>query len=209
MAEKTLAKKLLNKIKSIFINGLLTLLPVTLTYLLFKSTFCLVRGWLEPLQSLKPEYLKNIPFVEFLLVLAFIFVFGLVLKMFVLGKIIKAIEEEVILKLPLVRSVYTGLKQLAHALTSQDAQSLNNKVVILEFPGAGINSIGFLTGQFPSEYSPDQNKKYFSIYVPTTPNPTTGFFVILEEGKFTSIDLTRQEAMAMIISGGIIKPKTK
>lgn len=207
MPEKTLIRRLFNSIKSIFLNGLLTLLPVTLTFLLFRATFSLVKGWLAPLQSLKPDYLVDIPYVEFILVLLFIFLVGLVLKFFLLKRLVHTIEEGIILRLPLVRPIYTGIKQLAQALTSQDTQSIN-KVVILEFPSQGIYSIGFLTGEFPKELAPSKDKKYFSIYVPTTPNPTTGYFIILEAGKFQTTNLTRQEAMAIIISGGIIKPET-
>jgi uncharacterized membrane protein len=205
MAKKSFAKRLFNSIKSVFLNGLLTLLPVTLTFLLFRATFSLVKGWLSPIQALNPAYLKNIPHVEFALILLFIFLVGLILKLFLLDKLVHALEEGIILRLPLIRPVYTGIKQLAQALTSQDPQSMN-KVVILEFPSQGIYSLGFLTGKFPKEISPTQDKDYFSIYVPTTPNPTTGFFVILEEKKFKTTELTRQEAMTIIISGGIIKP---
>ena len=200
-------KNLFNKIKSIFLNGLLTLLPISLTYFLFKSTFCLIKGWLAPIESIEALRRFNIPHIEFILVFAFIFAFGLVLKLFILKKLLKLFEESIILRLPLVRPIYTGIKQLAHGLTTQDQHSLN-KVVIIEFPSEGIYSLGFLTGQFPEELTPYADKEIFNIYIPTTPNPTTGFFIIAPKSKFKPIDLSRQEAMAIIISGGIIKPKT-
>ncbi len=203
---KKILVKIADLLKSLFLNGLLIILPMTLTILLFKASFKLVKSWLAPLANYMPQCLVNIPHAEFLVVFGSILLIGAIVKFFVLKPFIHLIEEQFLMRIPLVRPVYSGIKQLVGAFTKKDQSSLNT-VVLLEFPSAGIHSIGFLTGEFPKVVSPQDGKQYFNIYVPTTPNPTTGFFVLLPENKFTIIDLTRQEAMSLIISGGIIKPE--
>lgn len=203
---KKILVKIADLLKSLFLNGLLIILPMTLTILLFKASFKLVKSWLAPLANYMPECLLHIPHAEFLVVFSSILLLGSIVKFFVLKPFIHLIEEQFLMRIPLVRPVYSGIKQLVDAFTKKDQSSLNT-VVLLEFPSAGIHSIGFLTGEFPKVVSPQDGKQYFNIYVPTTPNPTTGFFVLLPDDKFTVIDLTRQEAMSLIISGGIIKPE--
>lgn len=203
---KKILVKIADLLKSLFLNGLLIILPMTLTILLFKASFKLVKSWLAPLANYMPECLLHIPHAEFLVVFSSILLLGSIVKFFVLRPFIHLIEEQFLMRIPLVRPVYSGIKQLVDAFTKKDQSSLNT-VVLLEFPSAGIHSIGFLTGEFPKVVSPQDGKQYFNIYVPTTPNPTTGFFVLLPDDKFTVIDLTRQEAMSLIISGGIIKPE--
>ena len=78
----------------------------------------------------------------------------------------------------------------------------------VEFPRSGIFSLGFLANQVDEKIAPDTEKKYFSIFIPTTPNPTSGFLIVVPEDQITIIEISRQEAMAMIISGGIIQPET-
>ena len=114
--------------------------------------------------------------------------------------------EEILFKVPLVRPIYSGIKQLIHAFSIQDKITFK-KVILVEFPRPGLYSLGFLTSELPSSIAPTPNEKFYNIFIPTTPNPTSGFFVILSEKEFKEVDLTRQEAMAMIISGGIIQPE--
>ncbi len=203
---KNLLVRLADLFRSLFLNGLLIILPMTITFLLFSASFKLIKGWLAPLAGYMPSCLTTIPHSEFFVVIGSVLLIGVVVKFLVLRPFIHLIEEHFVMRIPLVRPVYSGIKQLVNAFTSKDQSNLNT-VVILEFPSAGIHSIGFLTGEFPKAVSPSDGKKYFNIYVPTTPNPTTGFFVLLPSDKFTVIDLTRQEAMSLIISGGIIKPE--
>jgi len=202
---KNFFKQVIEFLRSLFLNGLLIVLPITLTFLLFNASFKLIKRWLLPLQNFLPNSFLAIPHSEFLVVIGSVLLIGVVVKFFVLKPIINLIEEQFLLKIPLVRPIYSGIKQLVTAFTSKDQLTFNT-VVLLEFPSSGIYSIGFMTGEFPLPVNGD-DRKYYNIYVPTTPNPTTGFFVLLPEGKFRVIDLTRQEAMSIIISGGIIKPE--
>ena len=80
------------------------------------------------------------------------------------------------------------------------------QVVYVEFPRKGVYAIGFVTGTLPPEIAPKTDETYYSVFIPTTPAPTTGDFAALTEKEFIKCSLTRQEAMALVISGGIIQP---
>lgn len=189
---------------TIFIKGLITILPVALTIAIVNFSFKMLKGWLHPLYDMEPTFLKQIPFSEFLLAFVAILVIGTIVNLFVLQALI-TLAESIVFKIPLVRPIYSGIKQLVQAFNPHDVSF--KKVVIIEFPRPGIYSIGFLTGEIISELAPDATTKYFSVFVPTTPNPTTGFYFMVAEEKVRVITISRQEAMALIISGGIIQPE--
>jgi len=197
--------RILDIIRSLFLNGTLVILPIALTIVIFHAAFKLIKGWLVPVQRFEPSFLHGIPHAEVLIVIAFIFVVGVISKLFISKRIIHWFEQGVF-KFPLVSPIYSGIKQIVHALTDQDKFSFNT-VVFAEFPTKGSYCIGFYTGECPIEMSPTQETAYYNIYIPTTPNPTTGFFILMPKEKFVVSNLTRQEAMTVIISGGIIKPE--
>jgi len=204
--KKNIFIALLDSIFSLFLTGLFTLLPITLTIAVFTITFRVLVSWLEPLKRFGLPFIGVIPYSEVILTVAIIFLAGALYNIFLLRPIIHGIEN-LFKKIPLIRPVYSGIKKLVHAFSFQDKVSFN-KVVCVEFPKAGIYSIGFLANQVDERIAPDATKKYFSIFIPTTPNPTSGFLILVPENEFTIIDISRQDAMAMIISGGIIQPDT-
>lgn len=198
-------EKLTDKLAHLFLTGLVTILPITITIALFNSSLKMVIVWLEPLQQfINPHILVIIPYAEVILAILIIIIIGTLYNMFLLDHIIHLLELFV-QKIPLVRHVYTGIKQLIHAFGTQDKVNFK-KVVIIEFPKAGIFSLGFLTSEINPLIAPTQDKKYFSIFIPTTPNPTSGFCIIAPENELHFTQWTQQEAMTMIISGGIIQP---
>jgi uncharacterized membrane protein len=197
--------KYLEIIWAIFLNGLFAILPLTLTIALFNFSIRLLKNWLEPIYRLEPAFLHRIPHSEVFLVILVIFAIGTILHVFILRSLLHWVEY-FIARLPLVRPIYAGIKQLVSAFSMQDKLSFK-QVVLVEFPIKGIYSLGFMTNEMASEITPKQGKKYFNIFIPTTPNPTSGFFVMVPEEDALPTDLTRQEAMALIISGGIIQPE--
>ncbi|MBT3828044.1 DUF502 domain-containing protein [bacterium] len=202
---KRLSKTLVNKLISVFLNGLFTILPLALTIGLFAFSFRLLKRWLEPITALTPDWLNVIPHGEIMVVIAAVFILGAILKTLILRQMVRLLEA-IVAQIPLVRPVYFGLKQLVQAFSLQDTLTFK-KVVLVEFPRKGVFSIGFLTGQVAKQLAPDQQKKFFNVFMPTTPNPTSGYYIMLAEESITVVDLTRQEAMALIISGGIIQPE--
>lgn len=197
--------RIAQSIWSLFLSGLLTILPLTLTIALFNLSFSLLERWLRPIAQLRPAFLDCIPYAEFILVIILIFLIGAFVKVVILKSSLHAIER-LIKRIPLIRPVYAGIQQLVHAFGSQDATSFK-QVVLIEFPRNGIYSIGFLTSELPEPLRPDLNIPLLHVFIPTTPNPTTGYLILVPHNQITVIDLTRQEAMALIISGGIIVPE--
>jgi uncharacterized membrane protein len=187
---------------TLFLSGLFALLPITLTVGVFTLTLRLIQGWLQPLKHI--GFLPSTPYSEFLLAILIILVAGTLYNMFILRPFIHALEN-LFFKLPLIRPVYSGIKKLVDAFSFQDKASFS-KVVMVQFPRPNIYSIGFLANECDGSLNTPTDKKYFSIFIPTTPNPTSGFLVIVPEDEITILDISRQEAMAMIISGGIIQP---
>ena len=203
--KKSMLRMFLNYIKVIFLEGLLVILPITLTLALFQFLFKLLKNWLKPIFLLEPSYLQKIPQSEILLVLLLIFFVGAIFRHFFIQSFLNFIES-IFLKIPLMNPIYAGIKQLVKAFTAPE-QLTFKKVVLIQFPRLGIFSIGFLAREVHPDMAPDTIKKYYTIYIPTTPNPTTGYLIVAPENEFMIIDLTRQEAMSIIISGGIIQPE--
>ena len=138
-------RRLAQGIWSVFLNGLLTILPLTITIALFHLSFSLLEGWLRPIAQLRPAFLDCIPHAELILVIILIFIIGAFVKVVILRSSIHAVER-LIKKIPLIRPIYAGIQQLVHAFGSQDTTSFK-QVVLVEFPRNGIYSIGFLTSR--------------------------------------------------------------
>ncbi|MGZ6254749.1 MAG: DUF502 domain-containing protein [Candidatus Chromulinivorax sp.] len=191
--------------RHLFFQGLFFLLPIALTFSLFHICLNLIMSWLEPLRKLHLPFLEMIPYYEIIVVCIFILLVGICLKAFVLKPMIK-VAEDIFAKIPLLSTVYFGIKQLIEAFSAHNHTTFTD-VVYVQYPRIGMYSIGFLTSQVAPEIAPDQEKKYYNIYLPTTPNPTHGYFIILSQDQFHHANLTRQEAITMIISGGIVQPE--
>lgn len=192
-------------LSSLFLDGLLAVIPFILTITIFSYTFSILKKWLAPLYRLEPPLLKQIPNSEFFLAVALILIIGAFVKFFLLSSLVQIIENQ-FRKIPLLRQIYFGTKQLTQAFGPQDKLSFQ-KVVLIEFPRAGIYSIGFMTTEVTSVISPNPSLKYVGVFIPTTPNPTTGFYVMTPETECIVLNISRQDAMAIIISGGIIQPR--
>lgn len=205
--KKTLITQLTHYIWSFFLSGLFTILPIVLTLALFRFAFGVLKSWFHPLQeTLAKTTVGNIPHIELIAVIIMIFVIGILMQLFLLRSFLTVIEEAIIFRIPIVRPIYTGIKQLVSAFSPNNKLSFK-KTVLIQFPRIGVHSIGFVTGRLPTELSQESNEELYYVFVPHTPNPTSGFLVIASQREIVNIDLTRQEAMALIISGGIITPE--
>jgi len=214
-----MARKVQNKIVnfirfiwSLFLNGLLAILPLALTIAFFNLSIRIVLHWIQPIRHViahyipsTPKVISSIPYNDIILALIGILVIGALTKFFLFDVIIKQIEK-IFTKIPLVSPIYSGMKQLVHAFKPDDKLSFK-QVVLVEFPRKGMYSVGFLTSIAPASLINNNNQVYVNIFVPTTPNPTTGYFIMVAKEEVIETELTRQEAMALIISGGIIQPQ--
>lgn len=201
MEFKELYEKPLQYIQHLFVTGLIFLLPIMITFSLFHFFFSVIKKWLEPIRSLHLPIIENIPHHEILVLVTFIFIIGVLIKAFILKPLVHVLEES-LSKIPFIRTLYVGVKQLVFAFSSRDQTSFK-RVVIVQYPRAGIYSIGFLTKDMPEAIA---GTNLVGIYIPHTPNPASGNFVMFPATDIQETDLTRQEATALIISGGIVQP---
>lgn len=198
-------KKIIDLLWQTFIDGFFTLLPLCATIGIFSFSFGLLKRLLSPLQELNIPYIDTVPHSEFLLVIVFIFLAGIFLKTFILRSLL-AYLEILMARIPLVRPIYLNIKQLVDAFTPSDNPTFK-KIMLVEFPRKGMYSIGFLTSEFPTQITPgDIQEQLYSLFIPMTPNPTNGFFIALPLSECHEVQITTQEAMTLVMSGGIIQP---
>lgn len=198
-------KKFFDQLRSLFLSGLLMLLPIAITIVIFKFLIKLMHGWLTPLCKLEPVCLRTIPGFEFLIALVIIIAIGLISRLLIFKAFMRT-GEKLINKIPFVRPVYHGIKQIVYAITHQDSKSFQ-QIVWVEFPRANCYSIGFITGPVHPTFAPSLDKEYFNVFVPNVPNLTTGHFIVVCKDDFKPSALSRQEAISIIMSGGIVQPK--
>lgn len=194
-----------------FFNGLLIILPFTLTVSLIMLASKIFIGWLQPAQEFLGHpiiFLSAIPYKAILnkifLVVIILVLIGAIVRFFLLEPLIHLFEK-MLFQIPLIQPVYSAIKRLISAFSAHDQVSFQ-KVVLVEFPRKGVFSIGFLTSELSPDVMRDQKEKLYNIFIPHTPNPASGSLIILPKDDFQEINLTRQEAITMIISGGIIQP---
>ena len=201
MEIKDLFQRPLEYLQHLFVTGLLFLLPIALTFSIFNFFLNMIKKMLIPIKNLNIPIINKIPHYEILLLIVFVFLIGVLIKTFILRPIMHVVEE-FLSKIPMVNSLYKGIKQLVYAISSHDQTSFK-KVVLVQYPREGIYSIGFLTKNIPSEIS---SLDLVGVYIPHTPNPASGNFIMVSAANVQEINLTRQEATALIISGGIVQP---
>lgn len=192
------------ELQALVISGLLTLLPLALTGAAIHLFIRIMSDWVAPIRLYEPHALQAIRFSEYGVLIAVILGVGLFARLFLFRYLIDIIEGG-IKRLPLVRHVYFGVKQLAAMLTSTGEKAEHHRPVLIEFPRTGMYSVGFVTG-IASHWAPTRDEEWLSVFVPTTPNPTTGFYLMVPRRECKPLALTRNEAMALIISGGVLQP---
>jgi len=194
-----------NKLKKIFITGLAIIIPVGLTLYILIFLIDMMDNLLRIIPfRYQPETLLGfrIPGLGVIVTVVLIFVCGLVAKSY-LGYRIVSSGESFVDKIPFVRSIYQSIKQVSDSMFA-DRRSGFKKVVLVEFPRKGIYTVGFVTGKPSPEIQSKVGQTCISVFLPTTPNPTSGYLVIVPENDLLQVDMTVEEALTYIISVGIV-----
>ena len=214
MSDKNFLQKIISHIKTLFLQGLFTILPILLTVFIATFTYEFLSRWLAPLRQIEPLYLQKIPGSEFILVVLFLLLVGFLLKLFFISPIIHW-GERLIEKIPFVRGVYSASKTLVDFFKIPDPASKARKVVLVEFPRKGLFNIAFLlepaTNNFAKllpEHLKESGKTYYKIFMPNSPNPTSGYFIIANEDEIIHTDMTFEEAIKTVVSCGLITPES-
>lgn len=197
-------KNFLNAIKAIIkrdlLTGILVFVPLYLTFQILK----LLIGIMDELIVLfPPAYgLKDIPGLGIFIAILLLILLGAFAHNYI-GKKIIAWGDGVLGRIPLVRTIYLGLKQITETFIIRNRGNLQ-RVVLIQYPREGIYSIAFVTG-VPRSYTQNlTGKALISVFVPTTPNPTSGFFLMVPRDDAIPLDITVEEAFKIIISGGMV-----
>ena len=198
--------------RNAFISGLLMLAPITVTWLVFSALFAQVGGgFRDYFFFFVPETLRRHPSLDVvwnilatLIVVLLVTALGYISR-YVLGKYFGGLAERFIQNIPGVSAVYNTVKQIVATFGSSN-RNLFSKVVLVEFPTKGIYSIGFLTNKARGEPQAKTAADVWTVFVPTTPNPTSGFLIMLPKTQITELEMSVGDGMKMIISGGVVVP---
>jgi len=192
-------------LKRYFLTGVLVVTPIWGTILILKTLFVTVDGILgNVLAQMVPAY--YVPGLGIVTLLILIFSVGLFAANF-MGRQIVRIWEDWLNRLPLVRGIYSTLKSMMDILSFSDRGSYH-RVVLIQFPKNGHYCFAFVTGMTKSETAALGQEPLIHVYVPTSPNPTSGYFLLVPEREVTSVDISVEEAMKLIVSGGLYVPST-
>jgi uncharacterized membrane protein len=163
------------------------------------------------LESVVPSFLspqalfgRDIPGFRVIVVLVVLFVTGILAANF-LGRSILRFWEAILGRIPLVRSIYTSVKQVSDTLLAPNGQAFR-QAVLIEYPRAGCWSIGFLTGTSGGEVAEHLPGEHVSVFVPTTPNPTAGFLLIVPRSDIKPLNMSVDAALKYIVSMGVVAP---
>jgi uncharacterized membrane protein len=201
-------KKMNRRIRNVFITGLLITLPIALTYFILQFLF-------KNLDSLSPVFTKvlidlgapipegyRIPALGLVITLLIVLAVGWFTTNF-FGKRLILLGENIVGKIPFVRRIYKGSKQVVQSIAHADTRAFR-KVVLIEFPRRGMLAIGFVTGEARGEVQENTCDDVLNVFVPTMPNPTSGFLVFAPPEELTEIDMSIEDGVKYVVSGGIV-----
>lgn len=190
-------KKIRVFLKKYFITGLLVILPVWATYYVLSALLGVIDGLLADIPA---HFLgQRIPGLGIITLLLFVLLVGVLFANYMGSRIVK-VSDDLLHKVPLVRGVYFTIKQIMETFSMK--QQFHG-VALVEYPRKGCYSVGFMTSEMQGVQF-GLSGKFVSVFVPTTPNPTAGFLLILPEAEVARLDMTVEEGMKFIISLGLV-----
>jgi uncharacterized membrane protein len=196
-------------VRTAFLSGLLLLAPLAITIYAFLWVIEFVGGRFRPFfDTLIPLRLQSIPFLWDVAIT--IVMFGLItlfgfISHYLFGKYLLDLGERVITGIPGVSTVYGSVKQVVATFSTQN-RNLFSKVVLVQYPREGVWTLGFLTSKTQAEAQARAGRELWAVFVPTSPNPTSGFVLFLPPDEITELDMTVGDGMKMVISGGAVVP---
>ncbi len=204
--------KIRSKMQRVFIAGILTILPLTITYVLFRFLFDKVDAFFQPLiihfleQLSYSEHISYIPGLGIVATIILVFLVGLFVTN-IAGKKLMELMEAVLSRIPLVRNVYVASKQFFETISvASTSQNGLHKVVLVEYPRRGLYSLGFVTCESTGEPQKVTREDVVNIFIPTTPNPTSGMLIMVAKADLIPLTMTVEEGLKLVVSAGIVTP---
>ncbi len=180
-------------------TGLLVAFPLVVTLFFGRFLFDLIDRWADPIS--RQLFGRPIPGFGAAIFVIGIFLLG-VLAHNVIGRRVLHWGERMFARIPVLRAVYTGTREVTKAFASNRSRSFR-RVVLVPFPTMDVWGVAFVTGEF-DEHAPAGTRRVVTVFMPTTPNPTTGFFLVYPLTSVKETDLTVEEALRLVISGGLV-----
>jgi uncharacterized membrane protein len=200
--QKRLSTRIALHVRRTLLAGTLAALPLVVTYIVVRWLFGVLDGLFAPLVERIVGF--NIPGVGLLISLTLFYLFGM-LSANIMGRQIEAGLDRLMLRLPVLRAVYSSAKQVIDSFSADGARQ-RQRVVLVEFPAKGNYMIGFVTRDIPSGHL--HGESTIAVFVPTSPNPTSGALLFLPESAVVPTAMTTEEAFKVVLSGGVIVPET-
>ena len=193
--------KIIQKLRNLFITGLVIFIPLAVTIYVLWITFNFFDGFLKPL--VVAVYGKAIPGISLLVTLFLILAIGAFARA-AIGKSIFDYLDKGVLRIPIVRSIYSTIKGASTAFL-MPKQGGFKSVVLVEYPRKRSYALAFTTGLSAGEVQKKTAEKTVNVFVPTSPNPTSGFFLMVPEKDLISLNMSVEEALKFVVSGGLSK----
>ena len=200
----------MGRLRRYLVAGLLVWIPLGVTLLVITFLVDTMDGTLRLLPEVwRPEHLLGfrIPGLGALLTLAVVLLTGMIVSN-LFGRELVRVWERVLNRIPLVRSIYSGVKQITESLFTSGAKSFR-KVALVPYPHANSWTLAFLTGEGSPEARTKTGKELVSVFVPTTPNPTSGFFLMVPRETMIELDMSVDDGLKMLLSVGVVVPEHK
>jgi uncharacterized membrane protein len=199
---------LLGRLRAYFLTGVIVTAPISITIFLVWEFLDFVDthvAGLLPARYNPETYLPfSLPGLGLLLMLAFLTLVGM-LTAGLAGRTLVRMGERLLSRMPVVRGVYGTLKQIFETVLAQKSRSFR-EVVLVEYPRRGIGAIGFVTGPTRGEIQARSDEEMVNVFLPTTPNPTSGFLLFVPKSDLIPLDMSIEDGIKMVISGGIVGP---
>lgn len=197
-----------HRLRSYFIAGLLVTAPVSITFWLAWVVLTFIDARVTPMIPVDYNPNTYLPFVFpglGLIILILVMTVVGALTTVLLGRTIVAVGERLLSRMPIIRSIYSATKQIIETVLASQSDAFR-QVVLFEYPRRGSWAIGFVTGATRGEVQAMTSDDVVNVFLPTTPNPTSGYLLFLPRRELIPLSMTVEEGIKMIISGGIVTP---
>lgn len=199
------------RLRAYFFAGILITAPISITFYLAWLFITFVDARVTPLipDRFNPEtYLPfALPGLGLVVIVVGLTLIGMVTAGFV-GKLLIRFYDGLLARMPIVRSIYSAIKQIIETVLAHQSTAFR-QAVLVEYPRRGVWAIGFLTGSTRGEVQQHTSDEVLNVFLPTTPNPTSGFLLFIPRQDTIVLDMTVEEALKMVVSGGIVTPPSR
>jgi uncharacterized membrane protein len=192
------------RIRTVFLRGAVLIIPLALTAWFFRALLNAIDGILSPV--LEAWIGRPIPGLGFVSMVVIIFLVGLLTRNLV-GRLMFTWFENLLRSIPFVRSVYGAIKDLVNAFSLGGKGKTFREVVLLQYPRLGLYTIGFVTNETTFHDADGKETAFVNVYIPNPPNPTSGLLLLVPKRDVMHLDLTIEQGLKFVLSGGIVTPE--